>query len=881
MMISTRSLAWSAIALLGMPLNTHAQAHRIDTFAGAGPIEIPALQFGLGLVRSVAVDSAGNLYIGGIQHNRIFKVDGAGLLIAFAGNGGQGPAGDGGPAIEAMLDQPAGMAVDASGNLFFADGVARVRRVDAATGIITTVAGGFYGSFGDGGPAIGAGLAGPQGIALGASGDLFIADLQNQRIRRVDRATGTISTVAGTGTRGFNGDGGSATAADLSDPGDVAIDSNGNLLIADTSNQRVRRVDAGTGLITTVAGNGSLGFAGDGGPATSARLANPLAIALDAASNLVISDVSNHRVRRVSATGIIATVAGNGAFGSGGDGGPAGQAEVDPVGLAFDPIGNLHIADQLGMRVRRVDFASGVITTVAGNGTPTSNTGNGDGGPAQASLLVEPTVLALTPAGDLLIADRSENRVRRIEPGGTIATFAGNGSGPSSGDGGPASDAGFNGPTGLAVDDVGNVFVVDQGANKIREVDALSGVITTIAGSGSQGFCGDERAALEACFSNPWALAIDGAGNLYVADTYNNRVARLDSAHTVVTTIAGNGSFDYGGDDGPAVGAALAQPQGVAVDRAGRFLYVADSFNRRVRRVDLTTGIISTFAGNGDAAESYIDGVPATSVSLAFPWGLSLDAEGNLLIAEAAGQVKRVVVSTGLIFRVAGAGSFGFAGDGGAALDAVFTQPTSVVGAAGGALFIADQLNRRVRRVANEPPVAEAGGDQTVVGGSLVHLDGGASGDADGDELSFEWRDGLDTPLGNTAAIDVLATSGSHAFTLWVSDGWGGRTAATVRVTVVGIHINSPEPGANWKLGSLKTISWEHNLGSRTSVRIELSRNGGSSWKVLAACHRNQSDTRGHFQWRVTGPPTTQARVRITSVQGPPARDTSGNFTIR
>jgi sugar lactone lactonase YvrE len=288
-------------------------------------------------------------------------VDAPGTISTVAGNGTQGFGGDGGPATDANLDGPVGIALDSAGNLFIADTFNnRIRRVDAS-GTITTVAGdgaaGLAGDFGgDGGPATSAKLYWPLDVAVDSDGNIFIADRHNHRVRRVDATTRIITTVAGNGTAGFGGDGGPATGANLRGPNGVALDSDGNLFIADLGNQRIRRVDADTGNITTVAGDGTRDFGGDGGPATSAKLYGPRSVALDGNGNLFIADTGNRRIRRVDAsTGIITTVAGNGTQGFGGDGGPATSANLDgPISVMLDSNGNLIIADN--NRIRRVDI---------------------------------------------------------------------------------------------------------------------------------------------------------------------------------------------------------------------------------------------------------------------------------------------------------------------------------------------------------------------------------------------------------------------------------------------------------------------------------------------------------------------------------------------
>jgi len=329
----------------------------INTVAGGGPDKLPALSAALANPTSVAFDSAGNLFIASFHF--VSKVDaGTGIITTVAGNGTFGFSGDGGPATSAQLNAPFGVALDSAGHLYIADtGNQRIRKVDAETGIITTVAGnGSFGFSGDGGPATSAQLKNPFSVAPDSAGHLYIADLGNQRIRKVDTGTGIMTTVAGNRSFGFSGDGGPATSAQLHAPLDVALDSAGHLYIADLGNRRIRKVDTGTGIITTVAGNGSFGISGDGVPATSARLASPLGVALDSAGHLYIAENFTHRIRKVDAlTGIITTVAGNGSFGFSGDGGPATSAQLNlPVGVALDSADHLYIADLQNRRIRKV-----------------------------------------------------------------------------------------------------------------------------------------------------------------------------------------------------------------------------------------------------------------------------------------------------------------------------------------------------------------------------------------------------------------------------------------------------------------------------------------------------------------------------------------------
>ena len=363
-------------------------------------------------------------------------------ISTVAGTGTR--AGDGGPATGAQLHAPSGVFVDAAGNLFIADGSNnRIRKVDPA-GTISTVAGtGTAGFSGDGGPATGAQLNAPFGVFVDAAGNLFIADAGNSRIRKVDPA-GTISTVAGTGTAGFSGDGGPATGAQLNHSVGVFVDAAGNLFIADGSNNRIRQVDP-AGTISTVAGTGVTGFSGDGGPATGAQFHSPSGVFVDAAGNLFIADGGNHRIRKVAPAGTISTVAGTGVGGVSGDGGTATGAQLSPFGVFVDAAGNLFIADRSNNRIRKVDPA-GTISTVAGTGTAGFS---GDGGPATGAQLNAPFGVFVDAAGNLFIADAGNSRIRKVDPAGTISTVAGAGTFGFSGDGGPATGAQLDAPSSL------------------------------------------------------------------------------------------------------------------------------------------------------------------------------------------------------------------------------------------------------------------------------------------------------------------------------------------------------------------------------------------------------------------------------------------------
>ena len=521
-----------------------------------------------------------------------------------------GYSGDGGPAVQARLDFPAAVALDGAGNLYIADDSNhRIRRVDT-TGTITTFAGtGDGGYSGDNGPAVQAQLAFPSGVAVDAAGNLYIADTDSNTIRRVD-AAGAITTFAGTGeggssTGGFSGDGGPAVAARISGPTGVAVDGAGNLYIADRANHRIRRVDA-SGTITTIAGIGEFRSDGDNAPAVHAELARPFGVAADGTGNLYIADSNHHRVRRVDAAGTITTIAGSGRQGYSGDDGPAIHAKLSgPTGVAVDSAGNLYIADRLNERIRRVD-AAGTITTIAGTG----DTGySGDNGPAIRARLDLPFRVAVDGAGNLYIADRNNHRIRRVDAAGTITTIAGTGDPGFSGDGGPAARAQLDLPYGVAADGAGNLYIADSNHHRVRRVDA-AGTITTVAGRGERGYSGDGGPAVRGQLNLPFAVAADGAGNLYVADSGNHRIRQVDATGTI-TTIAGTGEPGFSGDGGPAGVAQVSTPAGVAVGSAGN-LYVADHRNDRIRVLTRSSPVPTTLDPPADlkaeaASSSQID----------------------------------------------------------------------------------------------------------------------------------------------------------------------------------------------------------------------------------------------------------------------------------
>lgn len=576
---------------------------------------------------ALALDGAGNLYIADTGNQRIRKVAAAtGIVTTVAGGGNQNGSADGVLATSISLEQVGGLAADPAGDLYLASGC-RIRKVSAASGLISTVAGtSVCGFSGDQGAALTAQIGVPAALALDAFGNLYFAD--GNRVRAIDAGSGIVGTLAGTGAAGFSGDGGPATSAMLSSPLSIAVDSKFNLFIADTANQRVRRVDALSGIITTAAGNGTAGFGGDNGPATAASLDLPESLAVDANGNLIVADTGNGLIRRVSgSTGIISTIAGGGGSSFDGDSGPAVTAQFDGLrGIALDSSGDLYLADTGNCRVRKITASIGFVSTAAGSGAAGSGCGSfsGDNGPATAATLNAPGDVAVDNHGNLFIADTGNARIRMVDASSNvITTVAGGGTLTTGSDGGPATAAKLVSPAGLAVDGSGNLFFSDAGDNRVRRVSA-GGIIGTVAGTGVAGFGGDGGLATAARLNGPAGIALDPIGNLYIADNGNNRVRRVDAVQGTIGTVAGNGQNGFGGDSGPAVNAQLASPRGVAVDGTGN-LWIADEANDRIRMVNSSTGIITTIAGDGTQNSSG-DGGLASAAEVDLPWGLAISA---------------------------------------------------------------------------------------------------------------------------------------------------------------------------------------------------------------------------------------------------------------
>ena len=683
------------------------------------------------LRRTVVVLAAGSALLATSAGVASAQPSAIGLISTFAGDGY--PDADNRPAAAAEICTPQGVAMDRAGNVYFADydnGAVReisgedstittvaatkadygmvadtdgdiyyvddnsgvVREIKANHGGTVKVAGGGpgYQDAGDGGAATSATIEGPYGLALDGAGNLYIAELGGDRVRKVT-PSGIISTVAGNGVTGNTGNGGPATSAELDDVFGVGVDYAGNLYIS--TFDQIRKVDT-NGIISTIAGVTQGGFSGDGGPATSAEIETGPGIAVDLNGNVYFpEDVAGHEdaIREVTNDGIIHRVAGIGDLGFSGDGGPATSARTNGAAwITLDGLGGFYFADQNNQRIRRVD-PNGTITTVTGDGICGHN---GDGSAATHTALRNPTGTAFDSAGNTYIVDSGHDTIRKISTSGVTSTVAGNGTPGFSGDGGGATSAQLSRPTGIAIDGAGDIYIDDFGNNRIRKVYP-NGTIQTVAGNGSYGYNGDGEPATQAELDDPQGIALDASGDLYIAEWYGQRVRKVDT-DGAISTVAGTGTLGYNGDNQAATAAQLATPAAVTVDGAGN-LYIADLNNNRVRKV-ATNGIITTVAGNGTGGFSG-DGGPGAQAELNNPYSVAVDAAGDVYLSDVQNARVRKIRTDGTIVTVAGTGTAGYNGDGQPATSAELNYVVGLAVDGAGNLYLADTGANRVREV--------------------------------------------------------------------------------------------------------------------------------------------------------------------------------------
>jgi sugar lactone lactonase YvrE len=823
------------------------------------------------------------------------------FVYTVAGNGSWGYSGDGGPATAAQIGSYQSLALDASGNLYISDATNNaVRKVTVSTGLINTIAGtGTAGTTGDGGPATSAELDDPQQIAVDSTGNIYVVDILGN-IREISAADGTISTlmpklgyVTGIALDAANNlyvnigfeiqkrNASTGTITTLPQQGypymqRLAIDRLGNAYFCLSGYGGVEKLNAQTGAITLVAGSDGTVMVrsgtGDGGPAIGAQM-NPEGLAFDGAGNLYILD-ANNAVREVQ-NGTITTVVGNWGFSPGGDGDPAMSVSIAAyfgTGIAVSPAGAIYIPNGNGriwqatvpalpptqtlpapqfsvsagtysqtqdvaissaaphasiyvstdgtipvtstggyfgpiqvsgsMTITAVAAAPGylpsapasaqftitsppaaTISTIAGSGHFGLST---SGGPALNVNLADPSWIVADPSGNVYFSDTEGCVVWKLTSStGNLAIFAGtpstNYSCSEGGDGGVATSAQIAGPEGLALDPAGNLYIADYAGSRIRKVDASTGIITTYAGPGTQnGGLGDGGPATSAQIPWPESIATDSAGNLYIADPGHGRVRMVSSSTGIISTIAGAGQSGPMGDGGPATSASMS-PTRIKLDANGN-IFILDGAHERLREVDAKTGIISTIAGNGVYGTSG-NGGPATQAAASVAADIAIDASENVYLSTIPSQIRKIDAKTGIISQAFGTGYNGYSGDGGSASAASLNQPWGMTFDASGNLYFADTNNAVIRKITFPPPAAAP--TFSPAAGAYTGVQSVTLGSSTANATIYYTTDGSTPDTGSTKYTGAITVGQSETISaIAVASGFAESALATAKYTI-------------------------------------------------------------------------------------------------
>ena len=610
---------------------------------GPGNVDGTGAAAGFYAPRDVATDSAGNVYVADGGNYVIRKITPGGVVSTFAGTAGMSGSADGTGAA-ARFGVPAGVATDSAGNVYVADWVYCTIRKITSGGVVSTIAGtaGLCGSTDGTGAA--ARFNSPESVAVDASGNVYVADSGNDTIRKIT-ASGVVTTLAGTaGTTGSID--GTGAAARFNAPVGVAIDTAGNIYVADCNNNTVRKITP-DGMVSTLAGTaGVIGSADGTGAAASFYC--PAGVAIDTGGTIYVADYSNNTIRKITPDGMVSTLAGTAGVTGSSDGTGAGARFDAPDGVATDSAGNIYVADTYNDTIRKITPA-GATSTFAG----TAGTSGSTDGEGAAASFDYPTGVTVDSAGNVYVADTDNCTIRKITSAGAVSTIAGTAGMCGSTDGTGAA-ARFEGLFGVAADTAGNVYVTDEVnsamsgyfSNTIRKITP-TGEVSTFAGAAGTGGSTDGTGAA-ARFSWPHGVATDSAGNVYVADSGNHTIRKITPAG-VVTTLAGMAGMS-GSTDGTGAAARFNGPFGVAIDGAGN-IYVADTHNATIRKIT-PAGVVTTLAGMAGMSGS-TDG---TGAAARFDWpsGVATDRAGDVYVADTYNSTIRKITPAGVVTTIVG-----------------------------------------------------------------------------------------------------------------------------------------------------------------------------------------------------------------------------------
>ena len=708
---------------------------------------------------ATAVDGAGNVYVADMRNNTIRKITPDGDVTTLAGTPGVGGHVDG-TGSAALLFNPSGVAVDGAGTLYVADTSSCTIRKITTGGVVTTLAGSAYAQGSADGTGSAARFVLPMAVAVDAAGNVYVADEGNDTIRKVAPG-GVVTTLAGTAGLQGSADG-VGSAARFFNPYGVAADAAGDVYVADTNNQTIRKITPGgvvTTLTGTVAGSGSAaGFSGPGG------------VAVDAAGNVYVSDSGNDTIREITPGGVVTTLAGTAGI-SGSLDGTGNAAQFGHTwGISVDGAGNVYVADTGNNSIRKVTSA-GVVTTLAGP----AGVSRGSDGVGSAARFYNPTASAVDGAGNVYVADRQNFTIRKISTNGAVTTLAGT-AGLSGTTDGTGSAARFSYPDCLALDGAGNLYVTDTNNDTIRKITP-AGIVTTFAGAPFY-FGSADGVGSAARFESPSGIALDAAGNLYVADSLNDTIRKITPAG-VVTTLAGTAGAS-GSADGTGSAARFLYPYGMAVDAAGN-VYVADLNNDTIRKIT-PAGVVTTLAGMARAFGS-TDGT-GSAARFSNPSGVAVDAGGNVYVADAGNDTLREITPGGVVTTLAGTpGASGSADGQGSA--AQFYAPGGVAVDSAGNLYVADTSNCTIRKGTSIFPMIETPPSSlSVFFGSTAAFSVGASGSA---TLSYQWQlNGVPIPGATepTYMITNAQPAAAGNYTVIVTNSVGSATSSPAMLTV-------------------------------------------------------------------------------------------------
>jgi sugar lactone lactonase YvrE len=668
------TLAWPGVVCVS------AQNYTFHTFAGAassGHADASAHASRFSGPSGVAVDRSGIVYVADTGNHTIRRITSSGVVTTMAGLA-ESPGSTDGPGDVARFNSPRGLAADATGNIFVADTGNHIIRKVTPEGVVTTLAGlsGNRGSVDGTGSA--ARFTHPYGVAVDERGNVYVADMLNFTLRKIT-PSGVVTTLAGLAKARGSADG-TGSLARFSNPEGVAVDREGNVYVADTSNQAIRRITA-DGKVSTVAGRTNGGS--NDGDGLAAGFSNPSGITVDDSGNLFVADTSNSTIRKISPDGIVTTLAGGSSSGSA-DGIDKGARFHLPYGVAVDKSGELYVADSGNNSIRKIT-SRGEVTTLAGL---TGGYGSKDG-IREASRFNYPLGVAVDKAGNLFVSDNGNHTIRRVTPEGVVTTWAGLAASLGHSDG-TGSVARFQLPSGLVIDNSGSIFVADCLNHTIRRISPERAVITWAGISESADRGGSEDGALGvARFKQPRAVAVDAAGNVYVADTGNSTIRKITPAREV-TTLAGSPG-EHGSADGSGSIARFNHPWGVASDSSGN-VYVADTDNHMIRKIT-PAGMVTTLAGTNRTHRSS-HGRERLSEFFS-PRGIAVDSSGNVFVADftaihqisPAGKVTTLAGLPHLRGSVDGTGSA-----------ARFHFPCGIALDQNGILYVADSANHTIRK---------------------------------------------------------------------------------------------------------------------------------------------------------------------------------------